>query len=147
MHQHDEEAALRARKQIGEAIDREGGVRPLAMKSKLSQATLRKIASTGVVTSHVVAASIEHATDGAVVAAMIEQPDAKGRDLYAKEPASTLLTQALRRGVSVTTLLATYGINHQDLWCYMNHDDGGSEAVRKRVAAALRHAGIEGDRT
>jgi hypothetical protein len=145
MHSDDEDAARRTRTLVSREIDGPGGVRDLAMRSNLSEATIRKIASTGIVSSHVVAAAIELATDGRVRAVDIEQPGAKGRDLYGREPARTLLCQALTRGTSVTALLASYGISHQDLWTYMNHDARGSDAVRRRVASALQHAGIEAE--
>lgn len=147
MHSEDEDAARRTRALVSREIDGPGGVRDLAMRSNLSEATIRKIAATGIVSSHVVAAAIEKATDGRVKAIDIEQPGAKGRDLYGREPARTLLGQALSKGTTVTALLSSYGISHQDLWTYMNHDAKGSDAVRRRVAAALEHAGIETDVT
>lgn len=143
MHNDDEDAARRTRTLVSNEVAGPGGVRDLAMRSNLSEATIRKIATTGMVSSHVVAAAIEKGTEGRIRATDIEQPGAKGRDLYGREPARTLLGQALARGTSVTALLATYGISHQDLWTYMNHDAKGSDAVRRRVASALEHAGIE----
>jgi len=143
MHTDEEDAARRTRTLVSREIDGPGGVRDLAMRSNLSEATIRKIATTGIVSSHVVAAAIEKATDGRVKAIDIEQPGAKGRELYGREPARTLLGQALSRGTTVTALLSSYGISHQDLWVYMNHDAKGSDAVRRRVAAALDHAGID----
>jgi hypothetical protein len=145
MQNNDEDAARRTRAFVSREIEGPGGVRELAMRSNLSEATIRKMATTGMVSSHVVAAAIEKATDGRIKAIEIEQPGAKGRDLYGREPARTLLGQALARGTSVTALLSTYGISHQDLWTYMNHDAKGSDAVRRRVASALEHAGIEQD--
>lgn len=143
MHSTDEVAARRTRTIVSKEIEGPGGVRSLAMRSNLSEATIRKIATTGLVSSHVVAAALERATEGRVKAQDVEQPGSKGRELYGREPAKTLLGQALARGTSVTALLSTYGISHHDLWSYMNHDAGGSEAVRRRVAAALEHAGID----
>lgn len=143
MHSNDEDAARRTRTLVSREIEGPGGVRDFAMRANLSEATVRKIASTGIVSSHVVAAAIENATDGRIRAQDIEQPGAKGRDLYGRQPAKALLDLALARGSSMSALLSSYGISHQDLWTYMNHDAKGSDAVRRRVASALEHAGIE----
>ena len=58
MHSNDEDAARRTRTLVSREIDGPGGVRDFAMRANLSEATIRKIASTGIVSSHVVAAAI-----------------------------------------------------------------------------------------
>lgn len=143
MTQHDETVAADVRAAMARITKPAGAIRDLSIRSGISEPTLRKIAETGIVASRRTAAALEAATDGEIPAARSVQPNARGNDLYTREPGVSILREALRRHVGVGDVLHSLGLTHQDLWSFAHLPDGQGEAVKSRVRAALRLAGFD----
>lgn len=137
MPEHDELIAATVRARMAALAQHPKAIRELSIKSGLSQPTLRKIVDTGVVSSLRTAVALEAATDGAIPAETSVQPGARGASLYTRDPAKSILAHARARRITVAEFLATLGITNQDLWIYMNHADGLSDALKQRVRSAL----------
>jgi hypothetical protein len=122
-------------------FESEGGPKGLSIRSGLSQPTLRKIADTGVASSHATAAKLASASGGTIDVDDALGPDARG-GIYKEDPGHAILTIALRDKVSVTEVLGRIGLDHGDLWDYMNHGPDRQSNRRDRVRTALENAGI-----
>jgi hypothetical protein len=141
MPDNETDAAERVRAAMAEALAHSGSVRTFAMRSRLSEPTIRKIAETGVVSTMATAAKLELATDGAIAISDALRGDARG-DIYATDPGLAILNMALRQGVEVSEALKRLGLTHSDLWAYVNHGGGEAGTLRRRVRAALELAGL-----
>ncbi len=145
MPEHDEQIAAAVRAKMAPLVQSPGAIKTLSIKSGLSEPTLRKIVDTGVVSSHRTAAALEALSDGAIPAASSIQPGARGSNFYSRQPAQSILAKALSLKISVADFLAKLGLTHHDLWVYMNHGDGLSDAVKQRVRSALQQHGLPVD--
>lgn len=123
-----------------------GGARGLAKHVGLSEPTVRKIADTGIVTTHATAAKLSIGSGGTLPIEDALQPDGRGA-IYQVDPGLSILQTALRDRVSVTDVLNRIGIDHHDLWAYMNHRNGTPGELRGRVQSALDKAGIPASTT
>lgn len=138
----DEQTAARVRAILEPLVSAPGGVRDLALRAALSEPTIRKIASTGLINSHRTASAMQAATNGLINANSCTQSTARGIDFYKRNPARDVLARASDLGIGPTEMLASIGITPHDLWIFMNTPDHQNADVKKRVKHALEAAGI-----
>ncbi len=84
------------------------------------------------------AIAISKGSGGKIDPMDIVQPDAKGIEVYARDPAKKILDVALSRKTTVTAVLNSIGLSAQDLWIYMNADSEHRKDNRHRVETAMR---------
>lgn len=137
----DQKRAARVRASMELLLREHGGARSLSKVVRLSEPTIRRIAETGVVTSHATAAKIVVASPEEMTVDDVVQPNAKG-DVYRSEPGLSILQAALRDKVSVSDVLTRIGIDHHDLWAFMNNQGGNPGELRNRVQSAIDRSGI-----
>jgi hypothetical protein len=142
MEATDEARAAQTRAAMRDIIGPEGSIRDLALRSGLSEPTIRSIAATGIISSMHTAAALEAATSGAITVAAHMQPGARGETVYGEFPGDALLRVAIASKRTPSEVLASVGITQQDLNGFMSGNPI-STRVRQRVIAAFSLLGIE----
>lgn len=141
MHNIDQNRAERVRSAMTHLLDEHGGPRGLSHVVGLSEPTIRKIAETGVVASRTTAAKIAAISDGELTVDAVAQPESRG-GVYESEPGLSILRASLRDGVSVNEVLARMGIDHKDLWAFMNDKISKGGDKHERIRDALERSGM-----
>lgn len=142
MEATDEAKAALTRAAMRDLVGPEGAVRDLALRSGLSEPTIRSIATSGVISSMHTAAALEAATSGKITVADHMQPGARGETVYGDFPGDALLRVAIASRRTPSEVLASVGITQQDLSGFMSGNPI-STRVRQRVIAAFGLLGIE----
>jgi hypothetical protein len=141
MHNIDQKRAERVRSAMTHLLDEHGGPRGLSQIVGLSEPTIRRIAETGVVASRTTAAKIAAISEGELTVETAAQPESRG-GVYENEPGLSILRASLRDGVSVNEVLTRMGIDHKDLWAFMNDKISKGGDKHARIREALQRSGI-----